>query len=430
MKIRYIAVIYTLLLLLAVLGGYGLMKNNTIEERDMVFYQEQLTQIHREIASGESCDMLAGAYDCEILLLTDTDYQSKINERIKKGDMILDLYQNNTMIGKVMWDFERVTYQKLEHQLLQGYLLLGLILLLIGYIAMGLLYYGVVRPFHKLQSFTSEIAKGNLDLPLPMERNNFFGAFTESFDIMREELRKAKESEYQANKSKKELVAELSHDIKTPVATIRAACEVMQAAKCNPGTCLEENDTTFSNGEISLGDMEKINVIAGKAEMIDRLISNLFQATLEELEVLKVEVTEESSLCLKTMFEELQFYGEIQFANEIPECLLYMDKLRLQQVIDNIVNNSYKYAGTVITVSFQETEDGILTKVKDYGAGVPEEELALITEKYYRGRDAKGKAGSGLGLYLANRFLNQMHGGMECYTEHNGFTVAFYLKKA
>jgi len=80
---------------------------------------------------------------------------------------------------------------------------------------------------------------------------------------MREELKRARESEYEANRSKKELVAELSHDIKTPVATIKAVCEVL---------CVKEKNQDT---------LEKVEVIANKAEMIDSLVGNMFHATLE-----------------------------------------------------------------------------------------------------------------------------------------------------
>ena len=227
---------------------------------------------------------------------------------------------------------------------------------------------------------------------------------------MRQELKRARESEYQANISKKELIAELSHDIKTPVATIKAACEVLQVTE-------EKEDT-----------LRKIDVIAGKAEMIDNLIGNMFHATMEELEMLKVEPTEESSLLIPKMFQEFKYYGQVVTENDIPECLLYMDKLRLQQVLDNIINNAYKYAGTQVRVNFMENEDGVSIRIRDSGEGVADEELALIKGKFYRGRNTEGKSGSGLGLYLADNFMKQMHGGMECYND-DGFVVELFLSK-
>ena len=92
----------------------------------------------------------------------------------------------------------------------------------------------LVRPFNKLSDFAASVSKGNLDVPLNMDRHNYFGAFTESFDRMREELKLSSEREAAANRSKQELVAELSHDIKTPVATFKATCEVMEIKYTDP----------------------------------------------------------------------------------------------------------------------------------------------------------------------------------------------------
>ena len=80
----------------------------------------------------------------------------------------------------------------------------------------------IIKPFSSLRSFAERVANGNLDIPLTMDKGNNFGAFTESFDIMREELKKARIKEKEANDSKRELVAKLSHDIKTPVASIKS----------------------------------------------------------------------------------------------------------------------------------------------------------------------------------------------------------------
>ena len=227
---------------------------------------------------------------------------------------------------------------------------------------------------------------------------------------MREELKRARESEYQANQSKKELMAELSHDIKTPIATIQATCEVIQVKEKNADT------------------LEKVALIDTKAKMIQKLVDNLFHATLEELAVLKVEPVEESSLLVKEMFSGFNYYGELHVQECIPEYLVYMDKLRLQQVIDNCLNNAWKYAGTPVSVCFIEQTEGIQIKIRDEGTGVAEDELPLIMEKFYRGSNAKGKAGSGLGLYLAKTFMEQMHGGLEYYNE-DGFVVQLFLRK-
>lgn len=102
-----------------------------------------------------------------------------------------------------------------------------------------------------------------MEVPLNMNKNNPFGVFTESFDIMREQLAAARKSEYEANRSKKELVASLSHDIKTPVASIKAVSELM---------LLRAMDAK---------DIRQLNMINAKAEQIDLMITDMFHATLE-----------------------------------------------------------------------------------------------------------------------------------------------------
>lgn len=410
MKMRYIVCIFSIIMLGVMFGNVLIYYEKEEDSVDILFYNDKMKQMEIDYQEGMSQSDIEKIHECNLIPIEAPDYLAQLNKRLKDGDLILDFYVNGQLTGKAVWDTERQNYQKLKKQLFYKDILICMILMGIGYFIMIILYVSFIRPFNRLQNFTAEIAKGNLDFPLPMEKHNFFGAFTESFDIMREELQKAKEREYLANRSKKEVIAEVSHDIKTPLATIKAACEVIQVKEKN------------------LDTLEKINVIAGKAEMIDSLVGNMFHATLEELEVLKVEVTEESSVEVEQMFRELKYYGEIVILNPVPECLVFMDKLRLQQVIDNIINNSYKYAGTEIDVMFEETGDGIQIKIQDRGTGVPDEELALITEKFYRGNNTKGKAGSGLGLYLVKEFMKQMGGGLECYNQ-KGFVVVLYIRK-
>ncbi|MBR4818598.1 MAG: ATP-binding protein, partial [Clostridiales bacterium] len=111
-------------------------------------------------------------------------------------------------------------------------------------------------------------------------------------------------------------------------------------------------------------------------------------------------------------------------------CLIYADRLRLEQVIDNIAGNSFKYAGTPLEIEFHSDVDNLHVIFMDRGPGVPEEEIPLLTSKFYRGSLASGKDGSGLGLYLAAIFMERMGGGLEVRNrEGGGFVVEIVLKK-
>ena len=259
----------------------------------------------------------------------------------------------------------------------------------------------ILRPFQRLERFASRVASGDLDSPLEMDRQNRFGAFSESFDLMREQLALARENERLANIRKKELVASLSHDIKTPAASIKVIAELHGA---------------------KYGETDEMKAIIGKIDQIDLLISNMFSATLEELEQLKVSVAEISTTELEADIRAADFEQKIR-PFHLPECVLTVDRLRFRQVMDNIIGNSYKYADTEIEVSGGFEGAFFVLSIRDFGAGVSEDELSLLCEKFYRAENAKGKNGTGLGLYLSAYFLSEM-GGFLTIENQNGLCVS------
>lgn len=410
MKMRYITLSVTVLVGLVMVFMICKLRNETTGTVDVVNINERCKQIESGLANNTDAAELENTFNCRIYFKTDADYESSVMKEIKNSAVLYDYEKGNILTAKIAFDGESKAYDSLRKELLTNSILFCMGLLLFCYVFLFFVYFHYIHPFRDMQGFASEVAKGNLDAPLKMTKHNYFGAFTESFDILREELKKAKENEYKANISKKELVAELSHDMKTPIAIIKATCEVLSFKDKNPDT------------------QEKVRVIEQKADMIDQLIGNMFHATLEELESLKVEPVELLSDTIAPLFQELKYYGNITCNHAIPGCLIYADILRLKQVIDNIVNNSYKYAGTPMDVTFYDLEEGIRIELRDYGSGVPEEELPLVTEKFYRGSNGKGKAGTGLGLYLSKYFMESMKGGFECYNE-NGFVVNLFLRK-
>ncbi|MCR5543559.1 MAG: HAMP domain-containing histidine kinase [Eubacterium sp.] len=314
------------------------------------------------------------------------------------------------------------------------------VIFIIGILFLFMIYWIELRPMREMEKVADQIAKGNLDAPLPVHVGNVFGNFAESFDLMREELKRSKEKEIDAERAKRELVAELSHDLKTPVATIQATCEVLDM------TCRKKIDELEKSGKEEVPytreDLEKImeknGYLMSKSETINSIVQNVFRATLDDMEELEINLSEERSDRIEKFIVNLKDYGNVILDNHIPECLVYMDPLRMEQVVDNIIGNSYKYAGTDIHVKFEEVKDSaptgerqgnfIKVTIRDSGAGVPEDELPLVVEKYYRGKTVKEKQGYGLGMYLVNNYMEKQGGGMQYYND-NGFVVELFVKK-
>ncbi|MBP5607463.1 MAG: HAMP domain-containing histidine kinase [Lachnospiraceae bacterium] len=337
-------------------------------------------------------------------------------------------------IYKEIWSGMNASIELQRQQMLGCIIVFWALILVLGLIFFFVVYWVELRPVMEMQAYALEIARGNLDVPLPMRRGNMFGSFTESFDLMREELKRSKERERAAEHAKRELVAELSHDLKTPVATIQASCEVLDVIYRKKLSSEEDEQQR----KLIENTLEKIGFISNKAETINRLVQNVFKATLEDMDEIELNVTECDSKLIEGYFKNLKDYGNIVIKDHIPECLVYIDPLRMEQVVDNIVGNSYKYAGTDIYVSFEETEklpaaggrqhSFIRITIRDKGPGVPEDELPLIIEKYYRGKRSKDKSGYGLGLYLVKWYMEKQGGGME-YFNDNGFVVELLVKK-
>lgn len=274
----------------------------------------------------------------------------------------------------------------------------------------------VIRPFAKMRDFASYVAAGDLDWPLEMDQGNLFGAFSESFDIMREELKASRARELALQKKERELIASLSHDLKTPVTGIKLTSELMAAVFSQN----EGQEITVTE------DMTvKMNNIYKRADEIAVLVNDLFSSTLEDLGEFRVKCSDENSAVIAEIVSEYDDRGLVHIS-EVPQVIVHIDKLRLSQVLGNILFNSYKYAGTSIDISFCLDESFLEVSVSDSGPGVPEEEIALITNKFYRGKQHGDKEGSGLGLYIARILMDKMGGKLSVRSE-NGLCVTLLI---
>lgn len=338
-----------------------------------------------------------------VLYRTSEGLSESVNAAVSHRDTILDL-ENGAKI---------IIYNNSETNAYKDKFFGTLLAAVISQAAVCIIYAAylnrrVIKPFARMKGFAERVAGGNLDIPLEMDSGNLFGAFTESFDIMRSELKKARLAEAKANASKKELVAKLSHDIRTPVASIKAVSEL--------GTALSENVKTHDN----------FMQIIQKADQINALVNNLFSATLEELQQLSVTPSDMQSTELYSMLTSADYFHKAQIP-DIPECMIYADKLRLQQVFDNIFANSYKYANTEIEVKAALDNGRLAVEIEDFGGGVSAEDLPLLKEKYKRGNNTDGIDGAGLGLYISDRFMTEMKGELKIENGERGLKITVLI---
>ncbi len=267
-------------------------------------------------------------------------------------------------------------------------------------------YINILRPFDKMKDYASEIAKGNFDLPLNYERSNYFGAFTWAFDSMRKEITRSRMAEREAIENNKTVIATLSHDIKTPITSIRAYVEG-----------LEENLDTSEERR-----SRYLEVIMRKCDEVTALTNDLFLHSLSDLNMLRMQPEEfELVPFLKQSVSEIAAeHEDVLFRKPDISPVINADKKRINQIVENLINNSRKYAKTNITVSLTQLDDTVSIHFRDKGSGIPDEDMPFITEKFYRGKNVGDENGSGLGLYIVKYIAEQSGGSLELINHTSG----------
>lgn len=280
----------------------------------------------------------------------------------------------------------------------------------------GYVYFAILRPFDKMKEFARQIAQGNFDVPLNYERSNYFGAFTWAFDSMRREITKARACEREAVENNKTVIATLSHDIKTPIASIRAYAEGLEA-----------------NLDRAPQKREKyVSVLMRKCDEVSKLTNDLFLHSLSDLEKLKMN-PEELELCafVETAVREIAAErGDVRFQKPEESIMVTVDKNRLLQLIENIINNARKYAKSQVDVMIIKENGSAKLQFRDYGAGIPDADMPFVFDKFYRGKNCANEQGSGLGLYIVKYITEQMGGTVLLHNHSDGLEVvaAFPVK--
>lgn len=346
----------------------------------------------------------------------ETDGTFTVQTAIKNRYPYVGILSGDRLMGyAVLIDDGAAVYSSMRLTLIVCLSLAGMLIILGAIILVTYMDRNLITPFKKMEGFASKVAEGNLDEPLEMDRHNIFGKFSESFDIMRTELKTSRERELALQKKERELVASLSHDLKTPITGIKLTTELLKA----------KHEMSASSGEDP--EIEKLNNIWQKADEIDNLVSDLFSSTLDDLGEFKVSCHDEESGVISDIIRRYDDRAMVT-EGDLPKVIINVDVKRLSQVIGNIITNSYKYAGTKIDVSYGLIDGFLEMKIRDYGPGVPEDELSLIANKFYRGKNWRESEqdGNGLGLYIANTLMQKMNGEL-IPESRDGFIVTLLI---
>jgi len=283
----------------------------------------------------------------------------------------------------------------------------------------------VLSPAKELRIFADNISKGRYNNKLKYDIDSEMTSLCTGVELMQEELQYSLDRQRALERERKELIACISHDLKTPLSSIKAYVGAIK-----DGYAKDENTL-----------LNYIKIIDDKSDNILTLLNDFFEhskADLGELKISKApQYSREFFLRISEAYK-LEFdKKDIKFiiANDIPNILINIDALRIEQVLFNLFQNAMKYtsAGGTVHFAVENHKEFIKIYVRDTGTGISNIDIHYIFDKFYRGEKEFSKEyheGAGLGLYIS-KYIVEAHDG-EIYAESKlseGSTFYFTIPK-
>lgn len=431
--IRFTIVVY---ILLAIMTGVFLMQRQKEQNQ---YYKVEINRLYASY-KGKSPKVSAGnaAYvqevyfiEASVLNVTDTpDAMPKDNvsepDALREVEKFFSHTEEKHTIIKP-WYYEGkctgylcFVYTENENKLRNIFIYIeGILFLTEAFLFLFLMWIRkrVLVPFHKLQKLPDELAKGHLNAQVKEEHGKYFGDFMRGIGMLKDSLATSKKRELILLKEKKVMMLSLSHDIKTPLNTIKLYQKAM----------LEGMYDTKDKEEQALIQIGK------RTEEIEQYVEHIISATKNDILEIPVHNTE---FYLKDFIERfLQNYQEkcemrmiSLLVEKFENILLRGDLEKAIEVMENLFENAFKYGdGRRIEVSFATEEYCQLIRVYNTGQRVSDNDYNHLFESFYRGTNSEGQQGNGLGLYICKEIMNKMGGEIFADICEDGmaFTLVF-----
>lgn len=302
-------------------------------------------------------------------------------------------------------------------------ILTATIILVFTALSVGLwIYRSIAVPLVKLRKATQNIKEGNLDFVLEVEGKDEFSQLCQDFEEMRKRLKESTEEKILMDKENKELISNISHDLKTPITAVKGYVEgIMDGVADTP---------------------EKMNryvrTIYNKTNEMDHLINELtFYSKIDTNRIpytfSKLNVEDYFSDCAEELGLEMETRGiELVYANYVEKGVqVIADGEQIRRVIHNIVSNAIKYMEKprgIIQLRVKDVGDFIQVEIEDNGKGIAAKDLPYIFDRFYRTDVSRNssKGGSGIGLSIVKKIMED-HGGKVWATSRLGIGTIMYF---
>lgn len=306
-------------------------------------------------------------------------------------------------------------------------ILTATIILVFTALSVGLwIYRSIAVPLVKLRKATQNIKEGNLDFVLEVEGKDEFSQLCQDFEEMRKRLKESTEEKILMDKENKELISNISHDLKTPITAVKGYVE---------GLLDGVADTPEKQ-------QKYLRTIYNKANDMDRLINELtFYCKIDTNRIPytfnKINVKDYFDDCFEDIGLELsQQQIDLKYENKVDDTVMVIaDAEQIKRVVNNIVGNSVKYMDKPeksIQIRVLDVGDFVQVEIEDNGRGISAKDLPYIFDRFYRTDTSRNssKGGSGIGLSIVHKIMED-HGGKVWATSREGLgtTMYFVLRK-
>ena len=302
-------------------------------------------------------------------------------------------------------------------------ILTATIILVFTALSVGLwIYRSIAVPLVKLKKATKNIKEGTLDFVLEVEGNDEFSQLCQDFEEMRKRLKESTEEKILMDKENKELISNISHDLKTPITAVKGYVEgIMDGVADTP----EKMD-------------RYVRTIYNKTNEMDHLINELtFYSKIDTNRIpytfSKLNVEDYFSDCAEELGLEMETRGiELVYANYVEKGVqVIADGEQIRRVIHNIVSNAIKYMEKpkgIIQLRVKDVGDFIQVEIEDNGKGIAAKDLPYIFDRFYRTDVSRNssKGGSGIGLSIVKKIMED-HGGKVWATSRLGIGTIMYF---
>ena len=283
-------------------------------------------------------------------------------------------------------------------------------------------YRSIAVPLVKLKKATQNIKEGNLDFVLDVEGKDEFSELCQDFEEMRRRLKESTEEKSLIEKENRELISNISHDLKTPITAVKGYVEgIMDGVADTP----EKMD-------------RYVRTIYNKTNEMDHLINELtFYSKIDTNRIpytfSKLNVEDYFADCAEEVGLELETRGiELVYANYVEkDVMVIADGEQIRRVIHNIISNAIKYMDKpkgIIQIRVKDVGDFIQVEIEDNGKGIAAKDIAYIFDRFYRTDVSRNssKGGSGIGLSIVKKILED-HGGKVWATSRLGIGTIMYF---